>query len=122
MKKWIATSLLVLCFLAMILPIHATDLQRQNAMLARMFGFQYPLDSAGGYKAGWITRFNESEIEQDFQKIRSNFPQVNMLRIPIGWTDMNQPILITEMEKIIALGKTYSFKFMFVLMDRVSGW
>jgi len=45
-----------------------------------------------------------------------------MLRIPIGWTDMNQPILITEMEKIIALGKTYSFKFMFVLMDRVSGW
>jgi len=54
MRKWIATSLLVLCLLAMTSPTHATELQKQNAMLTRMFGFQYPLDSAGGYKAGGL--------------------------------------------------------------------
>jgi len=91
-------------------------------MMERVFGFQYPLNSDSNYKIGWIDNFDSAILESDFQKIHTNFPKINMLRIPIGWEDMNASLLISQMNTTIQIGQNYGFKFIFVLMDRISGW
>jgi len=91
-------------------------------MMERVFGFQYPLNSDSNYKVGWIDNFDSAILESDFQKIHTNFPKINMLRIPIGWEDMNASLLISQMNTTIQIGQNYGFKFIFVLMDRISGW
>lgn len=91
-------------------------------MMERVFGFQYPLNSDSDYKVGWIDNFDSAILESDFQKIHTNFPKINMLRIPIGWEDMNASLLISQMNMTIQIGQNYGFKFIFVLMDRISGW
>lgn len=91
-------------------------------MMERVFGFQYPLNSDSDYKVGWIDNFDSAILESDFQKIHTNFPKINMLRIPIGWEDMNASLLISQMNTTIQIGQNYGFKFIFVLMDRISGW
>jgi len=83
-------------------------------MMERMFGFQYPLISGSS--------FNLTVLETDFPKIHANFPKINMLRIPIGWEEMNTSTLLNQMETTIEAGKRYGFKFIFVLMDRIAGW
>lgn len=90
--------------------------------MERVFGFQYPLNSDSDYKVGWIDNFDSAILESDFQKIHTNFPKINMLRIPIGWEDMNASLLISQMNTTIQIGQNYGFKFIFVLMDRISGW
>src|SRR4030065_2408750 len=91
-------------------------------MMERLFGFQYPLNSDSEYKIGCIDIFDSEVLESDFQKIHTNFPKINMLRIPIGWEDMDSSLLISQMNTTIQIGQEYGFKFIFVLMDRISGW
>ena len=113
MKNSMFTFIALTIFL--ILPVFATETDRHSVMMERMFGFQYPLDSGGDYKVGWIQRWNQSEIRADFQKIRANFPKVNLLRIPIDWYEMNETLLLNHVENVIDLGKEFGFKFLFVL-------
>jgi hypothetical protein len=100
----------------------SSDTDRKNVMMNRVFGFQYPLNSDSDYKIGFIENFDSGILDADFQKIHTNFPLINMLRIPIGWEDMNNSLLIDQMNQTIQIGQAYGFKFIFVLMDRISGW
>jgi len=105
----------------LIFSVCATETDRHDVMMERMFGFQYPLDSGGNYKVGWIPRWDLAEIRSDFQKIRDNFPEINLLRIPIDWYEMNETSTLDHMESVIDLGKEFGFKFMFVLFNRLGG-
>jgi len=118
MKNSMFTLIALTIFL--ILPVFATETDRHEVMMERMFGFRYPLDSGGNYKVGW-TRWNLTEIKSDFQKIRTSFPKVNLLRIPIDWYEMNETLPLNLVESVIDLGKDYGFKFMFVLFNRLGG-
>ncbi len=98
------------------------NVSRFDVMMERVFGFQYPLNSDSNYRIGWMDNFDSEILESDFQKIRTNFPLTNMLRIPIGWEDMNNSLLIDQMNTTLQIGQAYGFKFIFVIMDRISGW
>ena len=106
----------------LVFPVFSTDADRKNVMMNRVFGFQYPLNSDSDYKIGFIDNFDSGILESDFQKIHTNFPKINMLRIPVGWEDMNNSLLIDQMSQTLQIGQAYGFKVIFVIMDRISGW
>lgn len=122
MKRIVVLALVSLLLGLLILPGFSSDVDRKNVMMNRVFGFQYPLNSDSDYKIGFIENFDSGILDADFQKIHDNFPLVNMLRIPVGWEDMNSSLLIDQMNTTIQIGQEYGFKFIFVLMDRISGW
>jgi len=122
LKKFAIFALSGLLLALLVLPAFSSDVDRKNVMMQRVFGFQYPLNSDSDYKIGFIENFDSGVLDSDFQKIHTNFPKINMLRIPVGWEDMNNSLLIDQMNTTLQIGQAYGFKFIFVLMDRISGW
>jgi len=122
MKRIAILALVSLLLGLLVFPVFSTDADRKNVIMNRVFGFQYPLNSDSEYKIGFIDNFDSGILDADFQKIHTNFPKINMIRIPVGWEDMDNSLLIDQMNQTLQIGQAYGFKVIFVIMDRISGW
>ena len=100
--------------------VHASD-NRKDTLCYRMAGFQYPLDSGGGYYVGWTSNFDLALIESDFAKIHYWFPRFNLLRIPMDYYDMKWAFMPYRIQAIVDLADEYGFKLFFVLFNRLGG-
>jgi hypothetical protein len=120
MEKKLILLLVPILLFGLVSSVHASD-NRKDALCYRMAGFQYPLDSGGGYYVGWTTNFNLTTIESDFYNIRYWFPRFNLLRIPIDYYDMKWAFMPSRIQSIVDLAKEYGFKLFFVLFNRLGG-
>jgi hypothetical protein len=120
MEKKLIWILIPLLLIGLVSSVHASD-NRKDALCERMIGFQYPLDSGGGYYVGWTSNFDLASIENDFIKIHTNFPSINLLRIPIDHYDMKWAFMPYRIQAIVDLAKEYGFKLFFVLFNRLGG-
>jgi hypothetical protein len=120
MKKKLILLLIPVLLLGLVSSVHASD-NRKDTLCYRMAGFQYPLDSGGGYYVGWTSNFDLATIESDFAKIHYWFPRFNLLRIPIDHFDMKWAFMPGRIQAIVDLAKEYGFKLFFVLFNRLGG-
>ncbi|MCJ7482271.1 MAG: hypothetical protein MUO31_04835 [Thermodesulfovibrionales bacterium] len=120
MEKKLILLLVPILLICLVSSVHASDV-RKDAMCQRMAGFQYPLDSGGGYYVGWVSNFDLALIESDFAKIHSWFPHFNLLRIPMDYFDMKWAFMPGRIQAIIDLADEYGFKLFIVLFNRLGG-
>jgi len=120
MKKKLILLLIPILLIGLVSSVHASD-SRKDTLCYRMAGFQYPLDSGGGYYVGWTSNFDLALIESDFIKIHYWFPRFNLLRIPIDYYDMKWAFMPYRIHAIVELAKQYGFKLFFVLFNRLGG-
>jgi len=120
MEKKLILFTIPILLICLVSSVHASD-NRKDTLCYRMAGFQYPLDSGGGYYVGWTSNFDLATIESDFNKIHTWFPRFNLLRIPIDHFDMRWAFMPGRIQAIVDLAKAYGFKLFFVLFNRLGG-
>lgn len=82
-----------------------------------MTGFQYPLDSGGGYHVNW-DNFNISTIRYELHLMKNYFPDTNVIRCPIDWNNMTSTT-VDKMKQLLDVADDYGFNVAFVLFNRL---